>query len=246
MSSDRPFYFFELSEESEVVLWWKILFWSAYRHTWRMDFPPQNEMWTPISPCIFFESGWGTEVVFGCLVTDWTVYRHTFRKDWGPKDGIWVQTDLFIFRVRLGYRGRFWMFNHWLDCIQTYVQEGLYIQKRDMCPERPISFFELSGESEVVLWWKILFGTVYRHTWGMNFTTNRIWPRIRPLFFELSGESEVVLWWKILFGTVYRHTWGMNFCHKTRYEPRSAPLFFRAKRGFRGRFGVKNPIRNCI
>ena len=160
MSSDRPFYFFELSGESEVVLWGKFCF-EAY-----------------IDIC-----------------EEW-VFR--------PKTRCGPNQSLYFFWVRLGYRGRFWMFSHWLDCIQTYVQEGLYIQKRDMCLERPISFF------------------------------------------ELSGESEVVLWWKILFGTVYRHTWGMNFCHKTRYEPRSAPLFFRAKRGFRGRFGVKNPIRNCI
>ena len=34
----------------------------------------------------------------------------------------------------------------------------------DMCPDRPLYFFELSGESEVVLWGKILFGTVYGNT----------------------------------------------------------------------------------
>ena len=88
--------FFELSGESEVVLW-GILFWSVYGHMWGMDFPPQNEMWTTISPCIFFESGWDTEVVFGCSVIDWTVCRHTFRKDWAPKDGICAQTDQSLF-----------------------------------------------------------------------------------------------------------------------------------------------------
>lgn len=31
-----------------------------------------------------------------------------------------------------------------------------------------------------------------------------------------------------------------------RYESRPTSLFFRAKRGFRDCFGVKNPIRNCI
>ena len=31
-----------------------------------------------------------------------------------------------------------------------------------------------------------------------------------------------------------------------RYVLRPANLFFRVKRGFRGCFGVKNPIRNCI
>ena len=31
-----------------------------------------------------------------------------------------------------------------------------------------------------------------------------------------------------------------------RYVPRPTSLFFRAKRGFRGCFGVKNLIRNCI
>ena len=34
----------------------------------------------------------------------------------------------------------------------------------DMCSDQPFYFFELSGESEVVLWGKILFRTVYRHT----------------------------------------------------------------------------------
>ena len=62
-----------------------------------MDFPPQNEIWIPISPCIFFESGWDTEVVFGCSITDWTVYRHMFRKDWAPKDEIWTRNSPFFF-----------------------------------------------------------------------------------------------------------------------------------------------------
>ena len=160
MSSDRPFYFFELSVESEVVFGGEKFCSELYidiREEWIFA---TNKIWTPISLCIFFESGWDTEVFFGCSVTDWTVYRHVFRKDWAPEDGIWVQTD-------------------------------------------PCIFFELSVESEVVLWGKILFWSAYRHMWGMGFTTNRIWPRIRP-------------------------------------------LFFRAKRGIRGRFGVKNSVLKCI
>ena len=62
-----------------------------------MDFPPQNKMWTPISPCIFFESGWDTEVVFGCSITDWTVYRYTFRKDCIFKNEICAQTGQSLF-----------------------------------------------------------------------------------------------------------------------------------------------------
>ena len=63
-----------------------------------------------------------------------------------------------------------------------------------MCPERPISFFELSGESEVVLWGKFCFEVhidireewIFRHKKDMT-------PDPPPYFFELSGESEVVL-----------------------------------------------------
>ena len=161
MSSDRPFYFFELSGESEVVLWGKILFRTVYRHTWRMDFPPQNEIWIPISPCIFFESGWDTEVVFGCSITDWTVYRHMFRKDWAPKDEIWTRNSPFFFSSQAGIQRLF------LD-VQSLT--GLYTDIR----------------------------------------SGRI---VHP---------------------------------QTRYGPGTAPLFFRAKRGIRGCFVVKNSVRNCI
>ena len=62
MSSDRPFYFFELSGKSEVVLGWKILFGTIYRNTWGMDFPPQNEIWTRNS--LFFSSQAGIQRLF--------------------------------------------------------------------------------------------------------------------------------------------------------------------------------------
>ena len=52
MSSDRPFYFFELSGESEVVLWENSVLHGIYTCV-RNGFLPQNEMWTLISPCIF-------------------------------------------------------------------------------------------------------------------------------------------------------------------------------------------------
>ena len=168
MSSDRPISFFELSGESEVVLWWKILFWSVYGHMWGMGCPPQNEMWTPISPCIFLSQA-GIQRSF-----------------------LDVQS---------------------LTGLYTDIRSGRIVYSKTRYELRLSNlFFELSGESEVVLWWKILFRTVYRHTWGMNFCYKQdMNPDPPPYFFELSGDSEVVLGWKILFGTVYRHTWRMDF-----------------------------------
>ena len=236
MSSDRPFYFFELSGESEVVLWGKFCF-EAYIDICEEWVVRPKTRCGPNQSLYFFWVRLGYRGRFwmfshwlDCIQTYVEKGLGTQRRDMGP------DRPLYFFRVRLGYRGRFWMFNHWLDCIQTYVQEGLYIQKRDMCPERPISFFELSGESEVVLWWKILFGTVYRHTWGMNFTTNRIWPRIRPLFFELSGESEVVLWGKFCFELYIDICEEWVFCPKTRCGPQSVPVFFSSQAGVQRSF----------
>ena len=151
MSSDRPFYFFELSGESEVVLGWKILFGTIYRNTWGMDFPPQNEIWTRNSP--FFSSQAGIQRLFLDVQSLTGLYTDIRSERIGdPKTGYESRPTSVFFRVRLGYRGRFWMFNHWLDCIQTYVQEGLGTQRRDMSSDRPFYFFELSGKSEVVLW----------------------------------------------------------------------------------------------
>ena len=204
MSSDRPFYFFELSGKSEVVLGWKILFGTIYRNTWGMDFPPQNEIWTRNSP-FFFEPGWDTEVVFGCSITDWTVYRHTFRKDWGPKDGIWVQTDL---------------------CF----------------------FFESGWDTEVVFGCSITDWTVYRHTFRKDCTsTNEIWTRNSPFIFSSQAGNQRLFCGEKFCSELYidiREEW--IFATKQDMNPDPPPLFFRAKRGFRGRFGVKNPIRNCI
>ena len=49
-----------------------------------------------------------------------------------------------------------------------------------------------------------------------------------------------------VFFTIYRNTQRIDLHTEVRYELRPAILFFRAKRRFRGRFGVKNPLQNCI
>ena len=48
------------------------------------------------------------------------------------------------------------------------------------------------------------------------------------------------------FFTVYRNTQRINLHPEARYEFRPAILFFRAKRGIRGCFVVKNSVLKCI
>ena len=67
-------------------------------------------------------------------------------------------------------------------------KDGIWVQNGQSL------FFELSGESEVVLWGKFCFELYIdiRGEWVFRHKT-RCGPQSVPYFFELSGESEVVL-----------------------------------------------------
>ena len=117
-----------------------------------------------------------------------------------------------------------------------------------MSSDRPFYFFELSGESEVVLWGKFCFEVymdiceelVVRHK-------TRCGPQSVPVFFSSqAGIQRSFLDVQSLTG-LYTDIRSERIRYpKTGYESRPTSLFFRAKRGIRGCFVGKNSVRNCI
>ena len=92
------------------------------------------------------------------------------------------------------------------------------------------------------------FFTVYRHTWRMNFPPqNEIWTRISPcIFSSQAGIQRSFLDVQSLTGLYTDIRSGRIVYSKTRYVPRTANLFFRAKRGIGGCFVGENSVSNCI
>ena len=119
-----------------------------------MDFPPQNEMRTQSVP-VFFSSQAGIQRSFLDVQSLTGLYTDIRSGRIGhPKTGYGSRPTSVFFSSQAGIQRSFLDVQS-LTGLYTDIRSGrigLYIQKRDMSSERPISFFELSGESEVVLW----------------------------------------------------------------------------------------------
>ena len=136
-----------------------------------------------------------------------------------------------------------------LTGLYTDIRSGRIVYSKTRYELRPaILFFELSGESEVVLWGKFCFEVHIdiREEWVFRPKT-RCGPQSVPVFFSSqAGIQRLFLDVQSLTGLYTDIRSGRIVHSKTRYVPRTANLFFRAKRGIRGCIVVKNSVPNCI
>ena len=127
-----------------------LLFFTVYRNTQRIDL--HTEARYELRPAIlFFELSGESEVVLwgnSVLKCIWTYVRNGLsasKRDVDPN-----QPPVF-FSSQAGIQRSFLDVQS-LTGLYTDIRSGRIVySKRDMCPDRPLYFFELSGESEVVL-----------------------------------------------------------------------------------------------
>ena len=107
-----------------------------------------------------------------------------------------------------------------------------------MSPDQSLYFFESGWDTEVVFGCSVTDWTVYRHMFRKDWAPkNGIWVQTGLCIFSSQvGIQRSFLDVQSLTGLYTDIRSGRIVHSKTRYVPRTANLFFRAKRGIRGCF----------